>query len=323
MSNVIDAYIEDQTNINYDISRSVQLWLYSISNILSISCCIFVLFYLLFDRTLRTELHNHVIIVLLFLCLCYESICIPFILYNYHFDISWQTKPILYTFWSSIDIVLNRSQLIILAWATIERHIFVFHDYWLSTKEKRFYIHYLPIILLNVYCLVWYVVIILFSSCFNINNQSDSNFIPCLSMLTHRSIKYFDLICHQIIPSLIIIILTIVLLLRVRWQKNHFNQSIDWKKQRRMIFQILSISILYFLFYGPWILVMICVQFSSLKSIALNMMTYAFFLSDYFIFLLPFVCYASLPEIQLKLKKLFCYLLQQFHSRYNRKRSNK
>ncbi|CAF4142997.1 unnamed protein product [Rotaria sp. Silwood2] len=319
MSNLIDAYIENQSNINYEISRSVQLWLYLISNILSILCCCFVLFYLLIDRTLRTELHNHVIIVLLFICLFYESICIPFIVYNYYFDTSWETRSISYRFWSSIDIVLNRSQLIILAWATIERHILIFHGHWLLTKEKRFYIHYLPIIILIVYCLVWYCLFILFSSCFNINNQSNSNVISYLCMLNHRNIKHFDLICHQIIPSFIIIILSIVLLLRVRWQKTSFYQSADWTKQRRMIVQILSISMLYFLFYGPWILVMICVQFSSLKKIALNIMTYAFFFSDYFIFLLPFVCYASLPEVQLKLKKLFCYLLQKLQSRYNRK----
>ncbi|CAF1027851.1 unnamed protein product [Rotaria sordida] len=323
MSNLIDTYIENQSNINYEIFYSVQLWLYLISNILSILCCCFVLFYLLFDQTLRTALHNHVIIILLFICLFYESICIPFILYNYHFDISWQTRSISYRFLSFIDIVLNRSQLIFLAWATIERQIFVYHDQWLSTKEKRFYIHYLPIIILIIYCLIWYSILILFSSCFNINNQSNSNVIPYPCILNHRSIKYFDLICHQIIPSLIIIILSIILLLRIRWQTIHFNQSVDWTKQRKMIFQILSISILYFLFYGPWILVIIFVQFRFLENIALNMMTYAFFFSDYFTFLLPFVCYASLPEIQLKLKKLFYYLLQQLQSRCSRKRSHK
>jgi hypothetical protein len=296
MSNFIDTYIENVLNRNYEISLSVQFWLYLISNILSIICCVFVLFYLVFDRTLRQQLHNHIIIILLFICLIYELTDIPFILYNSRFGISW----ILYRFWSFIDIGLYTTHLIIFAWGTIERYILVFHDQWLRTEKKRFYIHYLPLIILIIYCLVWYSVIILFPSCDDIIHQPN---IPYPCMMYDSSIKYFDLICHQVLPSFVIIIFSIALVLRARWQKTGSTKP---AKQRKLIFQILSISILYLIFCSPWAFVLISFQFNSLENIGLNLMPYAYFFSYYFIFLFPFVCCASLPEVLFKLKNALC-----------------
>jgi hypothetical protein len=289
MSNLLDTYIRNESNRNENTSHSVQFWLYLISNILSIICCFILLVFLLYNRTLRNALHNHIVIVLLFICLIYELIDIPIILYNYRYELSWKTTSILYRFWSFIDIGLYTNQLILFAWSIIERHILIFHNQWLSTAKKRFYIHYLPIIILIIYCLVWYSVTILFPFCFNLIDQH--------CMLFNPSIKYFDLICNQFLPSLIIIIFSIALLIRARWEKAQ-------SKQRLMIFQILSISILYFIFYTPWLFVLICLQFHSLENIGLNWMPYAYFFSYYFIFLFPFVCCASLPEVQIKLKKL-------------------
>ena len=47
------------------IPISVRFWIYLIADILSVLCSLFVLYYLLFDRTLRQALNNHVIIVLI------------------------------------------------------------------------------------------------------------------------------------------------------------------------------------------------------------------------------------------------------------------
>jgi len=165
MSTLIDTHIENEWNINYKIPPSVQFWLYLISNIFSIICCLLLLFYPLYDRSLRNAFHNHIIIILLLICLVYELTNIPLILYNYHFEISWETTSILYRFWSFSGIGLYTSHLILFAWATIERHVLVFHDHWLSTEKKRFYIHYLPITMLIIYCFVYYSIAILFPYC--------------------------------------------------------------------------------------------------------------------------------------------------------------
>jgi hypothetical protein len=249
------------------ISLSVQFWFYLISNILSILCCLLLLSYILYNRTIRIALHNDIIIIMLLICLIYELIDIPLILYN----ISCGIPSFLYRFWSFIDIGLYNTQLIIFARGVIERHIIVFHEQWLSTPKQRFYIHYLPTIVLILYCLIWYSITILFSS-----------------YIFHHP---FDFISHQIIPLLIILIFSLALLIR--------RQSND-VKQLKLIFQIISISILYLIFYLPWIFVWICIQFDSFKHIGLIIMPYAYFLSYYFVFLFPFICWISLPEFELK-----------------------
>ncbi len=59
------------------IPHIVEFWIYAISDGLSILCSLFVLYDLLFDRTLRKALNNHVIIVLLIMGLIYELTTIP------------------------------------------------------------------------------------------------------------------------------------------------------------------------------------------------------------------------------------------------------
>ena len=301
MSDLLDIYIENESNLNDPISLSVQFWLYLLSNIISIISCSILLFYLWSKRILRIAIHNHIIILLLLICFLYELIDIPFLLYNYRYEISWETESFLYRFWSFIDIGLYATQLILFAWSVIERHIIVFHTSCLSTARRRFYIHYLPSIVLIIYCLVWYSVTILFPSCSKMDIESKLNDDDVNSCIFHDPIaKYFDSFFHQMLPLSVITIFSIALFLRIHWQKVQLNESINREKQHQLIFQILSISILYFVFYLPWIFVLICIQFHSLKDIGLITMPYAYFFSYYFIFLLPFVCWTSLPEFQWK-----------------------
>src|SRR3984957_20882315 len=75
------------------IPRSVRFWLLLLCEIPSIFCSLFVLFHLLFDRTLRHALNNHVIIVLLFIGLIYELIEISSILNFYRLNTVWPSTP--------------------------------------------------------------------------------------------------------------------------------------------------------------------------------------------------------------------------------------
>jgi hypothetical protein len=51
------------------------------------------------------------------------------------------------------------------------------------------------------------------------------------------------LIAHGVIPTFLITILNVCLLVRIIWQKRRHHQN--WKKYRKMAFQLLSISALY------------------------------------------------------------------------------
>ncbi|CAF4389476.1 unnamed protein product, partial [Rotaria sp. Silwood2] len=128
-------------------------------------CCFFVLYYLLFDRILRQSLNNHVIIILLFICLLYELFDVPFILNFFLHGFNWEFPVSFSLFWSFIDYALYGTQFIVFSWATIERHILIFHDRWLFNRKRRFLIHYLPLIILILYSFIYYCIIIFAPFC--------------------------------------------------------------------------------------------------------------------------------------------------------------
>ena len=145
----------------------LKFWLDLIFLIPSLICTLFVLSHLLFIPTLRHSLHNHVIIILLLTVLFCELTQYPWMLYYYSHANIWQRPYIFCVIWGFIDWAVYMLQLLLFAWATIERHILIFHDQWVSTRTKRLYFHYLPIIIIILYWSIYYSYIYFYPSCTN------------------------------------------------------------------------------------------------------------------------------------------------------------
>lgn len=141
------------------IPVAVRLWAYLVSDILSILCSVFVLYYLLRERTLRHALHNHIIIVLLFIGLVNELTSVPWIIYRNHFGVPLIQTSAFYLSLFFSDYASFTTQIILFAWTAIERHILIFHNQWICTRKKLFFFHYLPIIVILIYCFVYYSVV--------------------------------------------------------------------------------------------------------------------------------------------------------------------
>jgi hypothetical protein len=216
---------------DFVLSISARFWLYLIPNVLSIGCSFFVLYHLLFDRTLRQALNNHVFMVLLVIGLVFELIDIPLTLHYYRFGTTWRLTSRLSLFWTYIDFAFYTAQVIIFAWATIERHILVFHYHWVATTKKRFFIHYLPVIILLSYIFIYCFIIIYFPSCENMYYHSYINGVPVPCLIDKTIIAKYDLVCHQIIPTFTIVIFSVVLFIRVLYQKSRFNGENNEKWQ--------------------------------------------------------------------------------------------
>lgn len=287
----------------------IRFWSFLFANILSLICGIFDLYYLLTDRKLRQALHNHVFIVLLFIGIFYELTNIPWILYN-----DFNRRPIVrseifYFFWTYTNYSFYSLQVELFAWATIERHILIFHDGWLSTKRRRFFIHYFPIIVIIVYYIIYFAFVHFYPFC-------KSNFdgflaggihIPCVF---HRTVLgLWDLNFHQVLPTLVIVTFSIALLVRTIIQRNKLSHGTHWTRYKKMIIQLLSISIIYIAFNGPWVLVIFVFQFGLPEHITNVALLYTGFLYYYVIFVYPFVCCLSLPELRQKAhEKLCCFM---------------
>ncbi|CAF3863444.1 unnamed protein product [Rotaria sp. Silwood1] len=281
------------------ISYTAIFWSFLIFLIPSIICSLFVLYHLLFDRTLRHGLHNHVIIIVLIIGLICDVTLYPWMLYYYRYDGKWNRSPIFCIIWVFIDWGLYITHTVLFSWATIERHILIFHDQWVSTKIKRFFVHYLPLIALLFYCLIFYLVLDFFPSCENL--FLDFNII-CVYLCVRQiyALTVWETIGHQIIPVFTILIFSIALFMRVLWQKHRVNQPIQWRKYRKMTIQLLSISFLYLIFFFPATFMTLMYMCGLSYEIGADFYEYTNFFSYYMILLLPFVCVLSLPELRTK-----------------------
>ena len=285
-------------------SDTLRFWSFLLVYIPSFLCLLFVLYHLLFDRALRNALHNHVIIILLFICLIAEVTFYPWMFYFYQNKHVWERSRMFCVIWGFLDWILYVLHTMLFAWATVERHILIFHDGWVSTKKRRFFVHYLPLILLPIYLFIFYAVMYFFPNCENRLQPSELLCIfPCLYDIYVLSM--WDFVADQILPILIIVLFSSGLLVRVLLQKVRMRRTIHWRKHRKMTIQLLSISFFYAMILLPYAAVY-TVRLCGLTSpLITGFSAYTNFLSYFMILLFPFVCFMSLRELQTKMKNIF------------------
>ncbi|CAF1450436.1 unnamed protein product [Adineta ricciae] len=301
-STIKDTYAESDLLV---IPVNIRFGFFLSSDILSVLCSLFVQYHLLTDRILRQALNNHAIIVLLCFVLTYELTTVPLMLYYYHVGDEWIISAGFSHFWTFIDYLSFTVQLTGFAWTSIERHILIFHNQWVHTKIKRFLIHYLPLLALIIYCFVYHFAFILFPSCETSIIMSPFNGVPIPCILFEPFFIKYDAILHQIIPTFVIGISTVALFLRVHHQKARFNRSIQWRKERKIIIQSLSISLLYLSFMSPRMASQCCVLLGFTTKGVMTLYFNGAFLAIYTVFLFPFVCCVWIPEIGKKMNGLF------------------
>ena len=80
-------------------------------------------------------------------------------------------------------------------------------------------------------------------------------------------------------------------------KKSRLRRGIQWRKQRKIIIQSLSVSSLYLVFNFPWTIIQLCHYFNLLMDAGINSMAYQVYFSYYIIFLFPFVSCGTIPEL--------------------------
>ncbi|CAF1418918.1 unnamed protein product [Adineta steineri] len=285
------------------IPASVRFYTYFPLLIPSIPCSIFILYHLLTNRILRQALNNHVIILILILGLVYELTDVIWLMHYYRVGISLFQIPAFCLIWVFIDLGIFVTITILVAWASIQRHILIFHDKWVSTKRGRLLFHYIPSFLFLVYPIIFYVYIFIIMNC---EQPLDYEIMRCgysYCAFYDPIIGKFDGIVHQIIPTFIIVTFSFLLLVRVLWQKHRLRQRIQWRNYRKMAIQLLSIASIYLFFYFPAMIIYMIIECNvPLSTGALDYYGSTIFFIPHIIMVIPFATIFSLPELQKKLK---------------------
>jgi hypothetical protein len=270
----------------------------------SLLCNLFFVYHLITDRNLRTAVHHHVILALLIVSLLTNLIEIPRILHYLRNGIVTPQTTISCLIWQWCDYLLYGLANVLMLWASFERHLLVFHNHLVSSSRGRFFSHYLPLFLIVIYLTVFYIVVIFAYPC-----QNHFDFYlplcgqPCF--IDTSILSLYDLFVHSWLPTFFIAILSAGLVIRVVNQKRTLlHQNVPWRKHRRMILQLLSISCLYLICMGPYTLIQVINLLIGLsKTAAYIKDVYLFYVYWLLTLLLPYVCIGCLPEVTNKVKR--------------------
>ncbi|CAF0857940.1 unnamed protein product [Adineta steineri] len=285
------------------IPRPVRFWLMLLFDIPSIVCSFCLIIHILMNRTQRHALHNHTILVILICNLPMQLIDINFYLVFLSYGSIQPSQPIVCLIWWFIDDGCYGCGLVLMAWLAIERHILIFHDRLLLNRRGRFLFHYLPLIIIVTYFLLFYLIVIFLVPCENnylytvpVCGQS-----PCYE--SYGILGMWEFILHAAIPILLEGIASIVLLLRVQIQKRRLRQSNQWRKHRRMIIQLLLVSSLNIGINFPGNALLIAHLYGLPAEDGAQVQLYCFFLPYFIVFLFPFISLTQFPDLRKTMKK--------------------
>ncbi|CAF1397627.1 unnamed protein product [Rotaria sordida] len=236
---MVDNETENSTySYDYDYeeelipSAKVQFWTYLMFGIPSLFCTIYLLYHLTFKRRLRRQLQNHVVMILLFLCLIILVIDNSFLLDGLRMG---------------------------------HRNSFPF-----ST---------------NV-CLLWWFIDYGFYGC---------GLYPCYQDIPWTNT--WDYFLNGILCNILEAFFTISLVFRTIWRKCISTRYFHWKKYRKMIIQLFSISILSLSINFPQALITFVQTQPNMSHFGSTVAPYFFYLTTYVVLFLPIVCFVSLPEL--------------------------
>lgn len=277
----------------------IRFWPLLILNVPSVICSVFLLTLLLYDRNLRTALHNHLIIILLFVNLISQLLDNPaYLSYLDHRQV-WPATPAMCIIWILVAYQFYITSTLIVALASVQRHILIFYQrQCLSTSKRRLYAHYLPISILLIYSFTYGIVVLILLIRDNYPYDFSARMCGGLSewILNYPSLSIFDLIINGLLPAPIIAVASMALLIRVLRQKKRLLRRIEWQKQRKMTVQLLSISCLFIVINLPPIIMYVLeMLFSKKYLMGFDVVLLIFRLLTYYqsVFL-PFICWIPL-----------------------------
>lgn len=298
------------------IPYNVRFWLLLISDIPSLACSIFIIWAFIIDRTLRYSLAHHPLLISNLFVLIYLLIDVSFYLNFTTIGYVWPQHPAMCLTWRFADIATYSGCCILVAWASIERHILVFHDRWLATRTRRFLLHYLPLTVILVYVLIYYIVVLLLPREKAINYRLPACGITGFYQ-NYPLASNWELIGHGCTITAIIIIFSGALLFRFLRYKHRVNPRTEWRKCRKLTLQLLFVVTLFLIFNLPMnLLTAIAISKLSFR-IGFIIFPYLYFSAYWLIFLAPFVFLHSIPNVKQKFRRLYC--VRPFYRRNTRR----
>lgn len=125
--------------------------------------------------------------------------------------------------WITLNYSLFQLSIYLMAWTSIERYIFIYHEQII--KRHIFLLHYLPIIILTLYCPSLYIGIVLFYTCqpmYDVRLYICGG--PCYSY--ERVISLLDWVGNGISMEMLTLIVNVILIIRHLFHQHQMKRMI-------------------------------------------------------------------------------------------------
>ncbi|CAF1245789.1 unnamed protein product [Adineta ricciae] len=294
----------------YEYVRLVKYSILQMTTGPSLLCDLFVFIYFL--RNFRKEVvnspQNHTILCLLLISFIQKITDVPLLLYYLRWGYVLKESYVFCQFWNWLDYSFCCISAFLITLCSLQRHLFIFHQQIMKKQGFLIIFHYIPLIVCLIYGPIFYFIVIFFPS--QCENVWDYTLIFC-SGACYSYVPFlgtFDWLFHYGSPMFVILIVNLCLFFRVIEQKLQRRRIIDWRRQKRMIVQLAFISILYFTFMLPEIIVGVIEALWDPTFLS-DIQYYYFYYMAYFVNqFLPFIIVGSLPNIHKQFREWILFI---------------
>jgi hypothetical protein len=186
-----------------------------------------------------------------------------------------------------------------MAFGSIERYFLIFHERFV--RKWRFIVHYPPILFCSIYPLMFYNLVVNFYPCENAYYY-DSYVCGGACYQYETIVGTVDYIINLFSPTICMIVANIILLFHVMYRKRAMKVANTWRKTRLMYIQLVSISLVYFIIWIPFIIISLIRLFYNpffLQDVALFVMNYCLYVCP---LASPFMSLYGLPTVRRRLR---------------------
>ncbi|CAF3254504.1 unnamed protein product [Rotaria sp. Silwood2] len=294
--------------------RWLKLVIFPLVQVPSCLCAIFLIYYLIFNPRLRQSLSNHTILLLLVISLFFNTNVLGILEDYWRRSYTWPPSDLFCSYANISFYSTSASNLLIMAFASIERHILIFHINLTNSPVKRLCSHYAPMILIPLYALFFYIGAIAIYPCESIYDYSQRFCLwPCFYM--DKILPAIEAIVNVGLPFVIIPIASISLFIRVLWQKRSMQlQAYKWKRDRKMTLQLLSITLLYLILWMPLNMALVINVFWLPDFLIEEQVNYIYLMPFIVQLLYPFIALLSYPELWRKNRRILLNTVTAYHT---------
>jgi hypothetical protein len=231
----------------YYRSLPIQFSILLTCTLLSVPCFMLIFYHLYRTPGLRNSLHDHSILLIMSLCAIQTLTDVPISLARYYKGgEGLQSSPYCQLSYM-LDYYLFTSCFLLLSWASIERHILIFHRHVFNNRLLRLALHYIPLGLCVIYPLCYYIVFIYFYPCENSYDFENGLCSVACYLWNSVFMAFYEQIAHGFALMLIIFVFNIMLIARVVRQRSRMARQDNHRKNRKMALQLVSVFAVFFL----------------------------------------------------------------------------